>query len=70
LSIIVSSVERHLQVAPPLRIMAREDIAGMAWIDLGAYNVLEEYQCLPAHARQDPQVSGWLTPRLCCLVDL
>jgi hypothetical protein len=36
----------------------------MAWIDPGAYNVLEEYQCLPAHARQDPQVSGWLTLRL------
>ena len=57
-SAVASFVEHTLQVAPPLRIMAREGIAGMAWIDLGAYNVLEEHQCLPAHARQDPQVSG------------
>ena len=42
----------------------------MAWIDLGAYNVLEEHQCVPAHALQDPLVSGWLTPRLCFLVDI
>jgi hypothetical protein len=47
----------NVQVAPPLRIMVRNEIAATAWHDQGAYVLLDQCLCPPAHATQHLQVS-------------